>query len=91
MPAFHLALWFFLSFSSDVVADRIEDEIHIIAQMPMLETNTSALVSHSISASDLDGSKSADLTDYLHSNTPSVTINSAQNNPLQPDLQLQGV
>ena len=90
MPAFHLVLWFFLSFSSDVVADRIEDEIHIIAQMPMLETNTSALVSHSISASDLDGSKSADLTDYLHSNTPSVTINSAQNNPLQPDLQFRG-
>ncbi len=39
---------------------------------------------------DFDNSQSLDLTDYLNSQGPSVSINSAQNNPLQPDLQFRG-
>ncbi|MGA0805521.1 MAG: TonB-dependent receptor, partial [Pseudohongiellaceae bacterium] len=39
---------------------------------------------------DLDQAQSLDLTDYLNSQGPSVSINSAQNNPLQPDLQFRG-
>lgn len=39
---------------------------------------------------DLDKSQSLDLTDYLNSQGASVSINSAQNNPLQPDLQFRG-
>lgn len=39
---------------------------------------------------DLDQSQSLDLTDYLNSQGASVSINSAQNNPLQPDLQFRG-
>jgi outer membrane receptor protein involved in Fe transport len=43
-----------------------------------------------ISDADLDQSQSLDLTDYLNTRAPSVNINSAQNNPLQPDLQFRG-
>lgn len=39
---------------------------------------------------DFDNSQSLDLTDFLNSKGPSISINSAQNNPLQPDLQFRG-
>src|SRR5690606_18413398 len=38
----------------------------------------------------LQNSQSLDLTDYMNSELGSVSINSAQNNPLQPDLQFRG-
>lgn len=88
MPLIYAVVCTLLSFSS--VADRLEDEIHVVAQMPLLESSSSALIAHTFIAADLDKSKSTDLTDYLYLNTPSVTINSAQNNPLQPDLHYRG-
>ena len=90
MNLIYLVVGIVLSFPSVAVADRIEDEIHVIAQMPLLERGASALVAHTVNAADLDKSKSTDLTDYMNLNTPSVTINSAQNNPLQPDLHYRG-
>jgi iron complex outermembrane receptor protein len=44
----------------------------------------------SIRSDELQRGQSLDLTDYLNTNTPSVNINSAQNNPLQPDLLFRG-
>jgi iron complex outermembrane receptor protein len=44
----------------------------------------------SSSYADLDAAQSLDLTDFLNTQTASVSINSAQNNPLQPDLQFRG-
>ena len=44
----------------------------------------------SIGSDDLRRGQSLDLTDYLNTNTPGVNINSAQNNPLQPDLLFRG-
>ncbi len=47
----------------------------------------------STQAADSDAferAQSLDLTDYLNSNLGSVSINSAQNNPLQPDVQYRG-
>ncbi|MGD9601480.1 MAG: TonB-dependent receptor [Gammaproteobacteria bacterium] len=38
----------------------------------------------------LERAQSADLTDYLAGNLGSISINSAQNNPLQPDVQFRG-
>ncbi len=38
----------------------------------------------------LDRAQSLDLTDFLGTNLASVNINSAQNNPLQPDVQYRG-
>jgi iron complex outermembrane receptor protein len=39
---------------------------------------------------ELNASESLDLSDYMNSRLPSVTINSAQNNPLQPDVNFRG-
>jgi len=44
----------------------------------------------SITSSSLQQAQSLDLTDYLNHNAPGVNINSAQNNPLQPDLLFRG-
>lgn len=44
----------------------------------------------SVGSDSLQRSQSLDLTDYLNQNTPGVNINSAQNNPLQPDLLFRG-
>jgi len=42
------------------------------------------------SATELADSLSLDITDHLNSNAASVSLNTAQNNPLQPDLQFRG-
>lgn len=39
---------------------------------------------------DIERSESLDLSDFLNRNLGSVTLNEAQNNPLQPDLQYRG-
>jgi hypothetical protein len=39
---------------------------------------------------DLDRAQALDLADLLNRNLGSVTINGAQNNPLQPDIQFRG-
>ncbi len=39
---------------------------------------------------DLQRTQSLDLTQYMNRNLGSVTINDAQNNPLQPDIQYRG-
>ncbi|MGQ0657731.1 MAG: TonB-dependent receptor [Chromatiales bacterium] len=44
----------------------------------------------SATAEDLDRQHNLDLSDYLNRNLGSVTINAAQNNPLQPDVQYRG-
>ena len=44
----------------------------------------------SATSEDLQRSQSLDLTQYMNRNLGSVTINAAQNNPLQPDLQYRG-
>lgn len=44
----------------------------------------------SASYTDLDESQTLDLSEYMNSRMGSVNINSAQNNPLQSDLQYRG-
>jgi len=44
----------------------------------------------SATAEDIERSQSLDLTQFLNRNLGSVTINEAQNNPLQPDIQYRG-
>ena len=41
-------------------------------------------------AEDIERSQSLDLSQFLNRNLGSVTINEAQNNPLQPDIQYRG-
>lgn len=45
---------------------------------------------HSAAYGELEAAQSLDLSDYLNSRMASVNINSAQNNPLQADLQYRG-
>ncbi len=44
----------------------------------------------SASSEDFDRSQSLDLTDYMNRNLGSITVNDAQNNPLQRDIQYRG-
>jgi len=44
----------------------------------------------SVTSDDLEQSQSLDITDYMNRNLGSVSLNDAQNNPLQPDLQFRG-
>ncbi len=44
----------------------------------------------SATAEDIERSQSLDLSQFLNRNLGSVTINEAQNNPLQPDIQYRG-
>ncbi len=44
----------------------------------------------SATASDFERSQALDITDYMNRNMAGVTINSAQDNPLQPDVQYRG-
>jgi len=44
----------------------------------------------SATAEDIERSRSLDLSQFLNRNFGSVTINEAQNNPLQPDIQYRG-
>ena len=43
-----------------------------------------------VSADDLRSALSLDITDHLNTSFASVSLNAAQNNPLQPDLQYRG-
>ena len=44
----------------------------------------------SASSTDLEASQTFDLTDFMNRNLGSVTINDAQNNPLQSDVSYRG-
>lgn len=44
----------------------------------------------SADAADFDRAQSLDITDYMARNLAGVTVNAAQGNPLQPDLQFRG-
>lgn len=41
-------------------------------------------------AADIERAQTLDLSDFLNRNLPSIHINHAQNNPLQPDLNFRG-
>ncbi len=70
------------------------EEIVVVGVTPVSglgqDLNKLPFNAQSIGAGDLANSLSLDLTDHLNSNQASVTINAAQNNPLQPDLQYRG-
>jgi len=44
----------------------------------------------SATAKDLEKSQSLDITDFMNKTLGSVSLNAAQNNPFQPDLQFRG-
>jgi len=71
-----------------------DEEITVVATTPAGGTGIAPeKLPFNVQSADSDAlarSQSLDLTDYLATNLASVNINSAQNNPLQPDVQYRG-
>ncbi|MFM1897229.1 MAG: hypothetical protein RLZZ385_2303 [Pseudomonadota bacterium] len=80
--------------SGFVAAQSGVDEIVVIGTTPTdvlgLPRNRIPYNVQSAGAGELRDALSLDLTDYLNSRLTSVSLNAAQNNPLQPDLQFRG-
>lgn len=70
-----------------------DDEVVVVAPAPGGNGIAAERLPFTVQAADADAFKRAqasDLTDYLGAHLGSVSINSAQNNPLQPDVQYRG-
>lgn len=80
--------------ASVVLAAESAEEIIVIGTTPGagqgVEANKLPFAVQVIDGARMDQTQSLDITDYLNSHAGSVSINSAQNNPLQPDLQFRG-
>ena len=85
--------------SSSAIADGEESNIElsnieVIGTTPLhgvgLPADQIASNIQSATAEDIANSQSLDMTDFMNKTLGSVSINSAQNNPFQPDLQFRG-
>ena len=76
------------------VAQEVAEEIVVIGVTPTqgvgLPEDKIPYNVQSATSDDLDRAQSLDLSDFLKHNLGSVTINDAQNNTLQPDIQYRG-
>jgi outer membrane receptor protein involved in Fe transport len=85
--------WALLGVGASAGANDVE-EIRIIGVTPTegAELDFLKIPSHvqAGTSEDLERMRSLDLTDYMNRALGSVSINSAQNNPLQPDVQFRG-
>ena len=77
-------------------ADEATDleTIHVIAITPQQGASLPEMMIpynvQSTTSGELDRTQSLSITDFMNHNMTGVTINSAQNNPLQPNLQFRG-
>ena len=75
-------------------ADTQLDTVTVVAQTPLhstgVEKNKLAASVQTANAEQIQQSMSRSLTDYMRMNFSGVTINEAQNNPYQPDVQYRG-
>ena len=80
--------------SAATAAREVDEEIVVIGVTPTrgagLPAEKIPYNVQSASGDDLDRSQSLGLSDFLKHNLGSVTLNDAQNNPLQPDIQYRG-
>lgn len=75
--------------------DSVElSDIEVIGTTPLhgvgLPQDQIASNIQSATAEDIEQSQSLDITDFMNKTLGSVSINAAQNNPFQPDLQFRG-
>ena len=78
------------SFASD--AQRLE-EIMVIGVVPAgssIDATKLAYPIQTANAEDLDSASILNIADFLRQNFSSVSVNDAQNNPMQPDIQYRG-
>lgn len=83
---------------SPALAESTEDEaldsVEVVSVTPLhgigLSKDKIPSNVQTATSTDLDRSEVLDLTSYMNRNLGSVTINAAQNNPLQPDFNFRG-
>ena len=78
----------------NVAAFAADNEIVVVGTTPAgglgQAVNKIPYAVQTASAADLEKSMSLDLSDFLNSSLASVSLNAAQNNPLQPDFNFRG-
>lgn len=72
------------------------DEVHVVSDTPLSSAATGVPVYktpspiQSVTSDELDESRAFNLPDYMRRYLGSVSVNDAQNNPMQPDVQFRG-
>ena len=86
-----LATIFFMnSFASD--AQRLEEITGngVVPAGSSIDATKLAYPIQTANAEDLDSASILNIADFLRQNFSSVSVNGAQNNPMQPDIQYRG-
>ena len=81
-----------LAVSTGAAAQQVE-EIIVIGVVPAgssIETNKLAYPVQTATAEDLENVAALSIADFLRQSFTSISLNDAQNNPLQSDLQYRG-
>ncbi|MBM88701.1 MAG: TonB-dependent receptor [Gammaproteobacteria bacterium] len=81
-----------LSISADIVAQQPE-EIIVVGIVPAgssIDSDKLAYPIQTATAENLDNIAAISIADFLKQSFSSISLNDAQNNPLQPDLQYRG-
>jgi iron complex outermembrane receptor protein len=85
------------SLNKDYVGDVIElDEVHVVSDTPLSSPETGVSIYktpspiQTVTSDELDETRAWNLPDYMRRYLGSVTINDAQNNPMQQDVQFRG-
>lgn len=91
--------WLFAISQSIPYAEAASDE-EVLEEIQVIGTTPASAIGTDINripfsvkrgtSEDLENRQSLDISDFMNSTMSSVTINSAQNNPLQPDVQFRG-
>lgn len=89
----HLAIPLSITLAAGGASSQSAEEILVIGVVPFGADLDQRKIPFNIqtgSADDLQNSNAQSIADFLKQNFSSVTLNDAQNNPLQPDLQYRG-
>jgi len=96
IAAYTLSFFAFTTLQAVLAEENVQDQeaIEVIGITPThgigLPEELIPFNVQSASSNELEQSQSLDLTDFMNRNLGSVTINEAQSNPLQPDVQYRG-
>ena len=95
-PSGSIVALLLISFSSNPAAaqDDVLEEVQVYGiRLGSANAQTAEKLPYALqraNAADLERTQSLDLSEFMNNTLTSVSINSAQNNPLQPDLQYRG-
>ncbi len=81
------------SFDTYVVGQQLLETVEVVGATPLrmgLDTDRIALTTQIATSEDLRERGSLNLADFINRTFTSVSVNEAQNNPLQPDIRYRG-